>query len=117
MVSNLLDPKDWLFNLPMTTRTKSTFKINLPQNYFIHINVNTLNGLFNTTPLKHIWLLDLQQPVQSVLVIAKVESSNPAHCEVYSIQHYMIKFVSDLRRVCSFQRVLRFPPSIKLTTR
>ena len=117
MVSKLLDSKDWLFNLPMTTRTKSTFKINLPQNYFIHINVNTLNGLFNTTPLKHIWLLELQQPVQSVLVIAKVESSNPAHCEVYSIQHYMIKFVSDLRRVSSFQRVLRFPPSIKLTTR
>ena len=24
-------------------------------------------------------------------------SSNPAHGEVYSIQHYVIKFVSDLR--------------------
>jgi hypothetical protein len=32
--------------------------------------------------------------------------------EVYSIQHYVIKFVSDLRQVSSFLRVLRFPPPI-----
>ena len=30
------------------------------------------------------------------------------------VQHYVIKFVSDLRQVCGFLRVLRFPPSIKL---
>ena len=35
--------------------------------------------------------------------------------EVYSIQHYVIKFVSDLRHVSGFLRVFRFPPSIKLT--
>jgi hypothetical protein len=35
---------------------------------------------------------------------------------VYSIQHYMIKFVSDLRLVGGFLRVLRFPPPIKLTS-
>ena len=40
---------------------------------------------------------------------------NPAHGEEYSIQHYVIKFVSDLQQVCGFLRVLRFPPSIKLT--
>ena len=36
---------------------------------------------------------------------------------VYSIQHYMIKFVSDLRHVGGFLRVvvLRCPPPIKLT--
>ena len=43
--------------------------------------------------------LDLQLPVQSV----------------YSIQHYVIKFVTDLRQVCGFLRELRFPPLIKLT--
>ena len=32
----------------------------------------------------------------------------PRTGEVYSIQHYMIKFVSDLRQVGSFFRVLRF---------
>ena len=34
--------------------------------------------------------------------------------EVFSIQHYVIKFVSDLRQVGGFLRVLRFPPPIKL---
>jgi hypothetical protein len=35
--------------------------------------------------------------------------------KVYLIQHCVIKFVSDLRQVCGFHRVRRFPPSIKLT--
>ena len=42
-------------------------------------------------------------------------SSNPVHGEVYSIQHYVIKFVSDLQQVGGFLRVLWFPPPIKLT--
>jgi hypothetical protein len=42
-------------------------------------------------------------------------SSNLVHGEVYSIQHYVIKFVSDLRQVDGFLRELRFPPPIKLT--
>ena len=33
---------------------------------------------------------------------------------VYSIQHYVIKFVSDLRQVSDFLRVLQFSPPIKL---
>jgi hypothetical protein len=40
--------------------------------------------------------LDLQLPVQSVHIATKVMSSNSVHGEVYSIQHYVIKFVSDL---------------------
>ena len=43
-------------------------------------------------------------------------SSNPVHGEVYSIQHYVIKFVSNLRQVGGFLRVLRFPLPIKLTS-
>ena len=31
------------------------------------------------------------------------------------VQQYVIKFVSDLRQVCGFLWVLRFPPLIKLT--
>jgi hypothetical protein len=38
-----------------------------------------------------------------------------AHGDVSSTQHYEIKFVSDLRHVSGFLRVLRFPPLIKLT--
>jgi hypothetical protein len=40
-------------------------------------------------------------------------NSNPAHGEVYSIQVYVIKFVSDLSQIDGFLRMLRFPPSIK----
>ena len=32
------------------------------------------------------------------------------------VQHYVKKFVSDLRQVSGFLRVLRFPLPIKLTT-
>jgi hypothetical protein len=39
----------------------------------------------------------------------------PVHGEVYSIQHYVIKFVSDLRQVGGFLWALQFPPLIKLT--
>jgi hypothetical protein len=42
-------------------------------------------------------------------------SLNPVRGEVYSIQHYVIKFVSDLRQVGGFLRVLQFSPPIKLT--
>ena len=44
-----------------------------------------------------IWYLDLQLPAQSVSITTYIVSSNPVHGEVYSIQHYVIKFVSDLR--------------------
>ena len=33
-----------------------------------------------------------------------VVSSNPVNGEVYSIQHYVIKFVNDLRLICGFSR-------------
>jgi len=42
-----------------------------------------------------VWYL-LQLPMQSVPITTKVVSSNPVQGEVYSIQHIVIKFVSDL---------------------
>jgi hypothetical protein len=42
-----------------------------------------------------------------VYITTKVVSSNSSHGEVYSIQHYVIKFVSDLRQLGVFLRVLR----------
>jgi hypothetical protein len=53
--------------------------------------------------------------VQSMPITTKVLSSNPAHGKMYSIQHYVIKFVGDLRKVGGFLWVLQFPPPIKLT--
>ena len=53
-----------------------------------------------------VWQLDLQLHVQlTVPITTKVVSSNPIHGEVYSLQHYVIKLVSDLRQVCGFLRV------------
>ena len=37
--------------------------------------------------------------MQSVPITTNGVSSNPAHGEVYSIQHYVINFVSDLHQV------------------
>jgi len=57
----------------------------------------------------------LQLPVQSVHFTTKVVSSNSVHGEVYSMHHYVLNFVSDLRQVGVFLPVLLFFPSIKLT--
>jgi hypothetical protein len=56
--------------------------------------------------------LYLQLPMQLVPITINIVSSNPAHVEVYSIQHYVIKFVSDLRHIGGFLR-FRFPLPIK----
>ena len=49
--------------------------------------------------LKHIQTyFELQLPVQSVPITTEVASSNSAYSEVYSIQQYVIIFVSDLRQ-------------------
>ena len=53
-----------------------------------------------------VYLMDLQISMQSV----EFESRSGQ-----GVQHYVIKFVSDLRQVCGFVRVLQFPPPIKLT--
>ena len=55
-----------------------------------------------------VWQVDFQLTVQSVPIITKVVSSNPVPGEVYSMQHYVIKFVSDLRQVGNFPCVLGF---------
>ena len=57
--------------------------------------------LFGAVVVVIVWMLDLQQPVQSVPITTNV-SSIPTHGKVYSIQHYVIKFVIDLRHVCGF---------------
>jgi hypothetical protein len=50
-------------------------------------------------------------PVPHIACNCSLESG-----EVYYIQHYiMIKFVSDLRQVDGFLRVLWFPPPLKQT--
>ena len=54
--------------------------------------------------------------MQSMPSTTKVVSPNPVHGEVYSIKHYVIKFVSDLLQVRCFLWALPFPSLIKLTS-
>ena len=44
----------------------------------------------------------LDQWMQLVPITTKYVSSNPTHGEVYLMQHYVIKFVSDLQQVGGF---------------
>ena len=52
--------------------------------------------------------------MQAVPITTNVVSSNSVHGEVYTIQQYVMKFVSDLRQVGGFLRVLRFPQQKKI---
>ena len=47
-------------------------------------------------------------------ITTRVVSSNPTHDKVCSIQHYVIKFVSDLQQVSGFLQVVLFPQPIEL---
>ena len=49
--------------------------------------------------------------MQSVPITTNIVSLNPAHGEVFSIQHFVIKLVSG---VCGFLRVFQIPSPIKL---
>jgi hypothetical protein len=62
------------------------------------------------------WLVRQWNGTHDIIIIfcifrINVVSSNPTR----AIQHYVIKFVTDLRQVGGFLRVLWFPPVIKLT--
>ena len=48
-------------------------------------------------------------------ITTKFASLKRAHGEVYSIQHCVIKFVSDLWQVSGCLQVLQFHPPLKLT--
>ena len=53
--------------------------------------------------------------MQSMPITSKVVLLSPAHGEVYLIQQYVKKYVSDLRQVSGFLRVPRFPSTIRMT--
>ena len=47
----------------------------------------------------------------TVPITTNVVSPNNVHGGVYSIRHYIIKFVRDLQKVIGFLLVFRFPPT------
>jgi hypothetical protein len=78
------------------------------------LNEYFVNVIVRAVMVVIVRLLDLQLHVQSVPITTEVVSLNPAHGKVYSMQHYEIKFVSDLRQVGGFLRVLLFPPPVSV---
>ena len=83
--------------------------------YFLSISIKIIFLICSgTSVVVIVWQLELQLPVQSMPITTNVVSSNPSYGEVYSIQLYVIKFVSYLRQVGGFLRVLRFPPPMKM---
>ena len=62
-----------------------------------------------------LWLdSQLHVPVKSVPITIKVVGSNPIPGEVYSMQHYVIKFTSCLSMIGGSLQVLWLLPSLKL---
>jgi hypothetical protein len=72
--------------------------------------MHTIVSLYNPNPIPMVVGF-----TTTCATTTKVVSSNPDYGDVYSMQHYVIKFVSDLRQVGGILRALRFPPPIKLT--
>ena len=76
---------------------------------------NSLDVTFNDKP----WLSWSWSYIVEFTTTYAISVNHSWPCEfesgsgvVYAIQHYVIKFVSDLLEVCDFHRVVRFPPPI-----
>ena len=69
---------------------------------------NTFIHVMGAIVVLVVWYLDFQHPVQSVPINTGVVISIPADGEVYSIQHYVIKYVIDLRQVGDLFRYSTF---------
>jgi hypothetical protein len=73
--------------------------------------------------IRYIYVLNLQYPgadpgggAPGAPPSPNVVNSNPADGEVYSMQQYAIKFVSDLRQVCGFSPGTPFSYTNKTAT-
>ena len=112
------DEKSCYFDLSLVSIEKSvliTFFIRLMtyyfQRYFVYlyfsglIDKNWMSTIISSVACGAIvvvivWQLNLQLPMMpSLPITTNVVRSNPTHCHVYSIQHYVIKFVNCFLRV------------------
>jgi hypothetical protein len=59
--------------------------------------------------------IDIKKHVMAINFIISNKNIEQFVDKVYFIQYYVIKFVTDLRQVVGFLRVLQFPPLKKLT--
>ena len=79
-----------------------------------HNNHRNKVNTFREISLYH-YVIFLPVVIKSLIILQLLHCHLLPTChsgEVYSVQHYVIKFVGDLRKVHGFLRVLRFPPVI-----
>jgi hypothetical protein len=116
MVQNIIGNPQMIILRYFSLINRGSFEENLSYSWVIHLEYDWLCNIwvgwgrvrvFNAT-FNNISVL----PMQSVHITTKVVSSNPVHDEVYSLQHYVIKFVSDLWQVSVFLQELWFPITI-----
>ena len=59
------------------------------------------------------FFLSTRELSDHAIIYQNVYLLNRSHCEVYSIQHYVIKFVSDLLQIGVFLRIIRTNFAVK----
>ena len=80
---------------PITRRISTLYS-----NFYFYCSIRCLNNIYGRLRGRdRTTKIDLQLPMQSVPITTNVASSNTIHGEAYSIQHYLIQFISDLRHV------------------
>jgi hypothetical protein len=86
----------------------------------MYILRNTLQQLNTVLPINEIKNTGRDRMVVGFISTYAISACHHCCCELESrsgrgVQHYVIKFVTDLRQVDGFLQVLPFPPPIKLT--
>jgi hypothetical protein len=103
-------------SVPITTNVVSSNpahgEVHSIQHYLIKC-VNDTTGRWRT-PVSSTNKTDLHD-ITEILIKVALNTTAPANIEVYSMHHSVIKFVSNLRQVGGFLRILRFLSPIKLT--
>ena len=83
-------------------------------NFYFSSNFSRFFFTVKNKKIKKIWYYGFITAYAISAYHHKCGVFQPSAGEVYLIQHYVIKFVSDLWQVSGFLRVLRCPPTIKL---
>jgi hypothetical protein len=98
------------FQYPISLSTLSIFnQITIYNTRYHNIDFNCVDNNLS------LMISDITQiSTDKIIFLFGFELCN-AMCEIYSIHHCVIKFVSDLQQVCDFLRLFQFPPPINLT--